>query len=310
MSKRCMVFAGQGSQFAGMGRDLVERYPECKHIYAQADEVLGYSLSRICFEGPDEELTKTNHCQPAIFVTSAACLKALELELGSLPDVGAMAGLSLGEWSALYAAGSLTFEDTVRVLEARGRFMQEACDATDGGMLSLMGLSVDQAQALATEQEMEISNINGEGQVVLSGPKNKLAAVEQAALAAGAKRALALTVAGAYHSRLMQPAAERLAAFLAEIPLAAPQVPVVSNVTALPHGAPDDIRAAMVDQVTKTVRWLDCVRWLGAQGISEFVECGPGKVLSGLIKRIDRSAAILHIQDIDSLEKTVAVLRG
>jgi [acyl-carrier-protein] S-malonyltransferase len=301
-TSRALVFAGQGAQFVGMGKDLAEKYPECKALFEKADEVLGYELSKVCFEGPAEELTKSNHCQPAIFVTSIACHRALGVEKGAVGCI-ATAGLSLGEWSALHVAGALTFEDTLRVLEARGRFMQEACEERDGTMVSVIGLSADKLADICTSCGVEISNLNSAEQTVLSGDRHAVETAEKAAAELGAKRTVILNVAGAYHSSLMNSAAERLKTTLADVNIVEPTVSVLSNVTGQPHAGPEDIRGNMVKQVTSSVRWFSSIEWLKAHGADEYLELGPGKVLSGLIKRIDRDSKLHNIQDCVTLEK-------
>jgi len=290
----------------GMGKDLAETYPECGQLFERADEVLGYSLSKICFEGPDEELTKSNHCQPAIFVTSVACYTALKRELPALAPKG-LAGLSLGEWSALHVAGALSFDDALRVLEARGRFMQEACEEREGGMVSVIGLPMDKLEDICREAGVEIANLNSAEQTVLSGEKHCIAKAEQLAKDAGAKRAIVLKVAGAYHSSLMSGAAERLAAVLAGVEMKEPELPVLSNVTGDPHGAGEAIKQAMLKQVNSSVRWLSCIEWFRAEGVTDYVECGPGKVLSGLVRRIDREATTRNVQNVETLKKCVCV---
>lgn len=306
MSK-AIVFAGQGAQFVGMGKDLAEAYPVCRDLFARADEVLGYGLSAICFEGPAEELTKTNHCQPGIFVASAACYEALRQEC---PDVSfaASAGLSLGEWTALYAAGVLSLDDTLRVLEARGRFMQDACDKTDGAMLSVIGLPVEKVRELSDAAGTEVANLNSDGQTVLSGEREAIERATELAREARAKRALQLKVAGAYHSSLMQSARDRLAEVLKDITFKSPSLPVIANVTGKPHTEPDAIRETMLAQVTSTVRWQAGVEAMLAQGVDTFVECGPGKVLSGLIRRIDKQVNAVNVQDTASLDTAKAAL--
>ena len=301
MSKKAFVFSGQGSQFVGMGKDLYDAYPSCAALFDKADEILGYSISDICFNGPAEELTKTNNCQPGIFFMSAVCYEALKNK--SDLQIDAVAGLSLGEWSALYVAGVLSFEDTLKILEARGRFMQEACDATEGSMVSVMGtLSAEQIQAVADEAGVDVSNLNSAQQTVLSGSVSGIEKAAELAKTAGAKRAIILKVAGAYHSRLMDSAAEKLEAAIADIEFSEPKIPVYSNATGKLHTTPTEIKAAMIAQVNKTVRWVDCVNGLVADGITSVLELGPGKVLSGLIGKIDGSLEIDNIQDIKSLE--------
>ncbi|MBN2301474.1 MAG: ACP S-malonyltransferase [Lentisphaerae bacterium] len=307
MHRKALVFSGQGAQFVGMGKDLADRYDVCRELFCRADEVLGYGISRICFEGPDSELTKSNHCQPAIFIVSAACYAALRAETGDIAFEG-LAGLSLGEWTALYAAGALTFDDALRVLEARGRFMQEACDEREGGMVSVIGLPMDKIQEICDSCGTEIANLNSDAQTVLSGEKSAVTEAARLAQEKGAKRAIVLNVAGAFHSSLMASAARRLETILDGIEILPPRVPVVANVTGEPHKDVDSIRRNMVRQVTESVRWVSCVEWLKSKGVNAYVECGPGKVLTGLIKRIDAAASLHNIQDSTTLSKTVQAL--
>jgi [acyl-carrier-protein] S-malonyltransferase len=298
--KRAILFPGQGSQFVGMGRDLFAAIPECKALFDKANDVLGYDIASICFDGPEDELKKSHNTQPAIFTVSAAAFEALKLKKPMEFDYAA--GHSLGEWGALYAAGVISFEDALRALKARGEYIQAACDANPGGMLAVIGLDGEPLEKIAAEVGVTLANINSPGQTVLSGTA---AAIEKAATAckeAGAKRALPLPVAGAFHSPLMQPAAEKMAALLAEIDFAEPTLPVLSNVTGAPHVDSEAIRANMVAQITGSVRWVECMQYLVAQGVTEAVECGPGKVLAGLMKRIDRSVSITNIGTFSDLD--------
>lgn len=304
-----LVFAGQGAQFVGMGRDLAERFPACKALYEQADDILRMPLSTCCFAGPEGELMRSNVCQPAIFVTSAVCLEAFKVARGDVMPAG-LAGLSLGEWTALYAAGVLSFADTLKVLEARGQFMQEACEAKAGGMVSIIGLPVDALKAVCEKAGVTMANLNSADQTVLSGPREAIANAEALAKAAGAKRAVVLNVAGAFHSPLMQPAADRLADVLDQVTFAAPRCPVVANVTGWPHGSPEEIKRTMLEQVTGSVRWQSSIEWFMNDGVTRYIELGPGKVLSGLIRRIDAKAATFNIQDSASLDATVTALRA
>lgn len=298
--KTGLVFPGQGAQAPGMGQALVEARPALMDLFSEASDVLGYDLAKVCFEGPAETLMQSDRAQPGIFVVSIAAWKSLVDAQPSF-SFNATAGLSSGEWAALHAAGVVSFSDALRVLEARGRFMQEACLAQPGGMLSIMGLDLESLQAVCDASGLEIANLNSPGQTVLSGPKEAIDPGAEKAKELGAKRALPLNVAGAFHSRLMKPAAERFEAFLADISFQTPTVPVLSNATGLPHTDPESIREAMVAQITASVNWVGNVEWMVANGIQCYVECGPGKVLSGLIKRIDKDSVVHNIQEPSTL---------
>ena len=303
MSASAFLFPGQGAQYVGMGRDLAERYSVCGELFERAGAVLGYDLAAVCFEGPEEELLRADRAQVAIFVVSAACLEALGEE-GVQVSAVAAAGLSSGEWAGLYAAGAIDFEDCVRVLDARGRFMQEACRAHRGGMLSVIGLDAAKIEEVAARAGVQVANFNSPEQTVLSGPLEGIEAAEGLAREAGARRVIRLNVAGAYHSTLMKEAADRLGEFLKDVEIRAPRIPVACNVTGVPHeDDPASIRSRMVEQVYSPVRWVDCVRWMISAGAGEFLECGPGRVLAGLLKRIDKRATVHNIQDRSSLEK-------
>ena len=299
--KKVILFPGQGSQTIGMGRDFYEAIPECKALFEKANEVLGYDIAAICFNGPEEELKKSHNTQPAIFTVSAAALKALELKNPGLTFDYA-AGHSLGEWGALYAAGVVSFEDALRVLKARGEFIQTACVANPGAMLAVINLDRAALEKIAAETGVTLANINSPDQIVLSGTADGIAKAEVLCKAAGAKRALPLPVAGAFHSPLMQPAADRLAGFLETIQLNEPSMPVLSNVTGQPHESAAAIRVNMIAQITGSVRWVESMQWLVAQGVTEAVECGPGKVLAGLMKRIDKNVSVSNIGAISDLE--------
>lgn len=302
MTQKIAVFAGQGAQFTGMGRDLAEDV-DIAAWFDRANAVLNFDLKKICFEGPDESLTRSNYCQPAIFVVSVACWNAFKQRYPACV-FAAVAGLSLGEWTALHVAGVLDFETTVRILEARGRFMQEACNDHPGGMVSVMGLTFEQVAAICEASGTTMANLNSESQIVLSGTKDAIAAAEQATIAAGGK-AVVLKVAGAFHSPLMESARTRLGDMLQDIAFATPGMPVFSNVTGLLHGdAGEVIKQTMLRQVTEPVRWLNCIR--ESKG-DTFIEFGPGKVLSGLIKRIDRQFTVANVQDAGSLDSVAPV---
>lgn len=297
--KKTIIFPGQGAQVVGMGRELAEAIPECGELFERADALLGYSLSAICFDGPQEELNKSNHAQLGIFVTSAVCFKALTLKQPEL-QFDFAAGHSLGEWTALYAAGVVSFEDTLRVLKARGEFMQAACEVNPGAMLAVMGSDEGALTEAAAKAGAYVANFNSLGQTVLSGTAASIDAVEAILKEQGVKRAVRLPVAGGFHSPLMESAAEKMAEFLKNIELKDPAFPVLSNVTGLPHGT-SDIAENMVKQITSSVRWVASTQWLASQGVEEMCECGPGKVLAGLIKRIDKSIRVFNISGLSDL---------
>jgi [acyl-carrier-protein] S-malonyltransferase len=326
MSKTAILFAGQGAQVVGMGKDLAEKFPSAKAWFDRANAALGYDLAKICFEGPEAELTKTEHAQPGIFLVSWVAFQLLKEQVQSLKakgqshgtsvatldmglwtlDFQATAGLSLGEFTALTAAGAMSFEDGLRVVRQRGKFMQEACDVTKGGMAAIIGLDEAPTREVCAEAGVVLANLNCPGQLVISGEVEKIAKACELAKAKGAKRALPLPVAGAYHSPLMASAQPKLAAELAAAKLSAPMVLVISNVTAQAHGA--DISAKLVEQVCASVLWETSVRALLAQGFTRFIELGPGTALSGFMKRIDKTATMLNVADAASLEATVKAL--
>ena len=301
----CCIFAGQGAQVPGMG--FAEADAEVMGFFDKANAVLGFDLKKVCFEGPAEELTKSNVCQPAIFVTSYAAYMALKKK--KAVDFACAAGLSLGEWGALCAAGVLDFDSTLKVLEARGRFMQAACEATPSGMIAIVGATPDQLKALCEKTGCTVANVNSAAQQVLSGSKDAIAAAATAAKELGIKRAIPLATAGAFHSPFMAPAREKLAPILDSITFKAPQLPVLSNVTGKPHSSdPGEIKAMMLEQVTGTTNWAADVEAAKALGCTTFVEFGPGKVLSGLVKKIDAALTTANVADLTSLEATLAVL--
>lgn len=303
----CCVFAGQGAQTPGMGKDFAEADASVMALFDKANAVLGFDLKKICFEGPAEELTKSNVCQPGIFVVSYAAFKMLQKRRAT--PFAAAAGLSLGEWGALCAAGVLDFDSTLKALEARGRFMQEACEATPSGMIAIVGASAAQLDELCAKTGCTPANVNSAAQVVLSGDKAQVAAAAAAAKELGIKRAIPLQTAGAFHSRFMQPAREKLAPILDEISFSAPKIPVISNVTGQVHSSdPGEIKAVMLRQVTETTRWADDVEAAKALGCTRFIEFGPGKVLSGLIKKIDAGLTTLNVSDVPTLDATAAAL--
>jgi len=309
MSKTAFLFAGQGAQSVGMGKDLAATFPTARALFDQANQVLGYDLASICFEGPESALTQTENAQPGIYLVSWVALRLLQERVPSL-QADATAGLSLGEFTALAAAGAMSFEDGLMITRLRGRFMQEACDATRGGMAAVIGLDEGLCREVCEATGVTLANLNCPGQIVISGDLDRIPAAVEAAKAKGAKKAISLTVAGAYHSPLMASAQPRLSDALAQIPLRNPQVPVVSNVTALPHGSAETISPILVDQVTSSVRWEASMRYLLAQGFTRFIEFGPGSALNGFLRRIDKSAQGFNVCDVASLEATVQALGG
>ena len=301
MSGIAFLFPGQGAQHVGMGKTIVERYPAARALFDRAAEILGYDLAKLCFEGPAEELDSTVVSQPAIFVTSLA---ALEMLRADSPDVllacEMTAGLSLGEYTALVFSGALSFEDGLRVVQRRGEAMQAAADAMPSGMVSVLLLDRDQAEAICREASsqgtLQAANYLCPGNTVLSGENSACELAAELTESAGGK-AKPLAVAGAFHTSIMKPADARLAEALAGVPVKKPEIPVVSNVDAAVHEDPDEIRDLLVRQVVSPVLWEDSMRLMLAEGIDEFYEIGPGIVLRGLLKRIHRKAACTTIND-------------
>jgi [acyl-carrier-protein] S-malonyltransferase len=307
MSKTALLFAGQGAQVVGMGKDLAEQFPSAKSWFHRANEALGYDLAGICFNGPEAELTKTENAQPGIFLVSWVAFQLLKEQVPNL-KFDATAGLSLGEFTALTAAGAMSFEDGLRVVRARGKFMQEACDATRGGMAAVIGLDEIPTREVCAEAGVVLANLNCPGQLVISGEADKIEKACELAKAKGARKAIPLPVAGAYHSPLMAGAQPKLQNELAKIKISLPNMPVISNVTAQEHGDAREISARLVEQVTSSVLWENSMRFLLAQGFTRFVELGPGTALSGFMKRIDKSAQMLNVADVASLEVMVKTL--
>ena len=293
------VYPGQGAQTIGMGRDLADAYPAAKAVFDEVDEALGEKLSTLIWEGDADELTLTQNAQPALMATSMAAMAALKAEGVTVDKAAYVAGHSLGEYAALCAAGTFSLADTARLLRIRGRAMQAAVPVGQGAMAALLGLSFEQAEAVAAEaaqgEVCQVANQNDPAQNVVSGSK---AAVERAidlAKAAGAKRALLLPVSAPFHCALMAPAAEEMAGALADVTMNAPAVPVVANVVAEAITDPEQIRKLLIEQVTGQVRWMSSVEWMGAQGVTEVWEIGAGKALSGMIRRINKEITCVNI---------------
>jgi [acyl-carrier-protein] S-malonyltransferase len=293
MSKPAFLFPGQGAQTVGMGRQLVETTPAAKQVFDRASAILGYDLLQVCLEGPAERLDSTDFSQPALFVTSLAALEWLK---ANKPEVvegcTAAAGLSLGEYTALVFAGVMSFEDGLRVVQERGRAMQDAADAVSSGMVSVLGLDAEKIEAACSEARgseiLQIANYLCPGNIVVSGHKTACERFAPLAEKAGAMKTIPLAVAGAFHTPLMQPAVERLKKALSGVKLNKPRIPVISNVDAEPHDDPEQIRELLVRQVVAPVRWEDSLRKMLSHGHTPFWEVGPGRVLRGLLKRIDR----------------------
>src|SRR6266481_112183 len=282
--KIALLVAGQGAQSVGMGRDLVEQLPVAADLFRKADEILERKLSEIAWRGPMEELTKTSNCQPALYVHGLACLAALRELTGDFPITGA-AGLSLGEMTAHAAAGAFDFATGLKLVQRRGELMDEACAMTNGTMAAMIGGAENDVRQLAADHDVDVANINAPGQIVISGERAKVEAAVGVAREYGIRRATLLNVAGAYHSRLMESAYEQLGAALQHVPMQPPRFPVISNVTGAEVRTPIEIRRTLQDQVTGTVRWLDCIERLAKLGCDFFIELGPGGVLAGLLRR-------------------------
>jgi [acyl-carrier-protein] S-malonyltransferase len=309
MSKLAFLFPGQASQYCGMGRDLAENFPEAKAVLDEADAALGFSISKLCFEGSEEALKLTENTQPAILTVSIAAYRALE-KRGVVPDF--VAGHSLGEYSALVAAGGLEFSAAVKLVRGRGTYMQEAVPAGQGAMAAILGLSptevADICKKAAENDVVSPANLNSPEQTVISGSAAAVKRAVEIASQSGAKRAVILPVSAPFHCALMMPAQERLEPDLRAAPFSALKIPLITNVDAEAISSGEEARAALIRQVTAPVRWLDSVREMIESGVTVFVEVGPGKVLTGLLRQIDRSVRVFNVEDSASLQATLEKL--
>ncbi|HEY6274302.1 MAG TPA: ACP S-malonyltransferase [Terriglobales bacterium] len=305
------LFPGQGSQFAGMGQELAALYPVARHTFQEADDALGYALSELCFEGPDDKLKMTEITQPAILTVSTAAARVLE-EKGVAPQF--VAGHSLGEYSAHVAAGTIEFADALRTVRNRGKYMQEAVPAGQGAMAAVLGMPLERLQQICAEaSEGEVvapANINSPDQIVISGSAGAVERAAERAKESGAKRTIMLPVSAPFHCALMQPAQDRLARDLAALEFSRPQKPVVANIDATSKTEAGPARDALIRQVTGPVEWVGCVLKLIELGATMFVEVGPGKVLTGLMRQIDRAQAAMNVEDEASLQKVMNRFAG
>lgn len=314
---RAFVFPGQGSQLVGMGQDLAENFAEAREVFQEIDESLSQNLSKLMFEGPQEDLNLTANTQPALMAVSMAVIRILEKQGGIdiAKSCSFVAGHSLGEYSALTAAGTFTISDAAKLLKLRGEAMQRAVPVGQGAMAAILGLSFEEVQAIADEassegQSVQAANDNSVGQVVVSGHKQAVEKAIAIATEKGAKRAIMLPVSAPFHSALMAPAAAEMRDALNDATLNAPSIPVVTNVTANAVSDPDQIRTLLVDQITGMVRWRESVLWMGEQGVTEMIELGTGKVLCGLVRRINKEIATSNAGTPEEVEKLIEALKG
>ena len=307
MGKLALIFPGQGSQQVGMGRAVAEAHPEARAVFESADTTLNFSLSKLCFDGPADQLKLTENTQPAILATSTALYRVLAAH-GIEPDF--VAGHSLGEYSALVAAGCLRFEDAVILVRNRGRYMQEAVPVGEGAMAAILGLPLREVEALCEEvaegEVVEPANLNGPGQIVIAGHNAAVNRAAEAAKGRGAKRAILLPVSAPFHCQLMKPAQDRLERDFAEATFSEPRVPVISNVDAAPVRTAEQVQDALTRQVASPVRWEESVRTLVEEGVNQFVEVGPGKVLTGLVRKISKDVRVASVEDPSGVETLLA----
>lgn len=302
--KTAVLFSGQGAQHVGMGLSIYENVESARGYWDRADEILGFSLKEIAFNGPEERLTDTSICQPALYVHGYSIFKALE-EMGRIGELRAALGLSLGELTALGVAGVFDFETGLKIVAERGRLMQEACEATDGGMASLIGGTPELVRELCKECDVDMANVNCPGQIVISGEREKIDLACNRAKEMEFSRVIALKVAGAYHSRLMRGAAESFEKFLANIEFKAPRISVFTNTTGKEVRDPKGIKEALVRQVVSSVLWDSCMKNAAELGIEEYFECGPGKVLTGLARRINKDWVVRPVSEYGDLNSAI-----
>jgi [acyl-carrier-protein] S-malonyltransferase len=308
MKKIGLLFAGQGAQFVGMGRDLAENFPIAADLFAQGDEILGRQLTNLMWNGPVETLTATANCQPALYLHALAAMAVIRQLFGDFP-VDSAAGLSLGELTAHSAAGTFEFAEGLKLVQRRGELMDEACTATLGGMAALIGGVENDIRRLAADEDVDVANINAPGQIVISGELTKVETAVGVAREYGVRRATLLNVAGAYHSRLMEGAYQKFAEALAKLQMQVPQFPVISNVTGEEVETLPEIRRTLQDQITATVRWADCMQRMIARGCELFLELGPGNVLAGLLRRTSKDAKVLSVGDTEAAHGCATEMR-
>jgi [acyl-carrier-protein] S-malonyltransferase len=303
MTQSAWVFPGQGSQSVGMCRDLYESVKSARAVFDEADRALGFPLSKLCFEGPEDELRQTINAQPALVTAGYACLEAArELSGDKFSTPSFVAGHSLGEYTALAASGTIDFSTAVRLARERGRLMHEAGQKRFGAMSAVMGLDEAKLAEVCEKSDTVMANINSPGQIVISGAKENIAWAMELAAAAGASRVVPLQVSGAFHSPLMQPAVEGMTKFIDATAFKNPSIPIIGNVTALPLTTPEDIKTELKKQLINPVQWIRTIEYMAKQGVTLFIEIGPGRVLAGLIKRINKEAAVQNLNDLTSIQ--------